>query len=104
MKRKKKLIIENSLILIGTINELKEVTIKEGETNPYEIINDNEINNDDEEEFSGNSTLTSIKSFLKSSNSYHLAKIGNIDYIIGFPGEELVFMNYNNFLLKKEIS
>lgn len=103
-EEKKKLIIENSLILIGTINELKEVTIKEGETNPYEIINDNEINNDDEEEFSGNSTLTSIKSFLKSSNSYHLAKIGNIDYIIGFPGEELVFMNYNNFLLKKEIS
>lgn len=103
-EEKKKLIIENSLILIGTINELKEVTIKEGETNPYEIINDNEINNDDEEEFSGNSTLTSIKSFLKSSNSYHLAKIGNIDYIIGFPGEELVFMNYNNFLNKKEIS
>ena len=103
-EEKKKLIIENSLILIGTINELKEVTIKEGENNPYEIINDNEINNDDEEEFSGNSTLPSIKSFLKSSNSYHLAKIGNIDYIIGFPGEELVFMNYNNFLNKKEIS
>lgn len=103
-EEKKKLIIENSLILIGTINELKEVTIKEGENNPYEIVNDNEINNDDEEEFSGNSTLPSIKSFLKSSNSYHLAKIGNIDYIIGFPGEELVFMNYNNFLNKKEIS
>ena len=49
-------------------------------------------------------TKYKAKSFLKSSNSYHLAKIGNIDYIIGFPGEELVFMNYNNFLLKKEIS
>jgi hypothetical protein len=103
-EEKKNLIIENSLILIGVINELKEVAIKEGENNPYEIINDNDINNDDEEEFSGNSTLPSIKSILKSSNSYHLAKIGNIDYIIGFPGEELVFMNYNNFLNKKEIS
>ena len=103
-EEKKNLIIENSLILIGVINELKEVTIKEGETNPYEIVNGDELNNDDEEEFSGNSTLPSIKSILKSSNSYHLAKIGNIDYIIGFPGEELVFMNYNNFLNKKEIS
>lgn len=101
-EEKKNLIIENSLILIGVINELKEVIIKEGETNPYELnINNNEEENEQEDEISGMSTLTSIKSFLKSSNSYHLAKITNIDYIIGFYGEELVFMNYNNFLIKK---
>ena len=34
---KKKLIIENNLILIATISELKEVIIKEGETNPFEV-------------------------------------------------------------------
>ena len=100
-EEKKKLIVENSLILIGIINELKEVTIKEGEFNPYEININNNENDEDEEEFSGASTLTSIKSFLKSTNSYHLAKITNVDYIIGFPGEELVFMNYNNCLNKK---
>ena len=101
-EEKKNLIIENSLILIGVINELKEVIIKEGEKNPYEMnINNNEIENDEEDEFSGASTLTSIKSFLKTTNSYHLATISNIDYIIGFYGEELVFMNYNNYLNKK---
>ena len=104
-EEKKNLIIDNSLILIGVINELKEVIIKEGENNPYEInINNNDVENDEEDEFSGASTLTSIKSFLKTSNSYHLARISSIDYIIGFYGEELVFMNYNNYLNKKYIN
>ena len=104
-EEKKKLIIENSLILIGIINELKEINIKEGEVNPYEIsLNNNEDENEDEDEYSGLSTIASIKSILKSSNSYYLAKITNIDYIIGFPGEELVFMNYNNLLNKKIIN
>jgi len=103
-EEKKKLIIENSLILIGVINELKEVNIREGEANPYEInINNNEDENE-EDEFSGISTNASIKSILKSSNSYYIAKITYIDYIIGFPGEELVFMNYNNCLNKKIIN
>ena len=103
-EEKKKLIIENSLILIGVINELKEVNIREGEANPYEInINNNEGENE-EDEFSGISTNASIKSILKSSNSYYIAKITYIDYIIGFPGEELVFMNYNNCLNKKIIN
>ena len=103
-EEKKKLIIENSLILIGIINELKEVNIREGEANPYEInINNNEDENE-EDEFSGISTNASIKSILKSSNSYYIAKITYIDYIIGFPGEELVFMNYNNCLNKKIIN
>ena len=96
---KKKMIIENSLIVIGSISELKEVIIKEGDKNPYEVNNEDE--NDEEDEFTGSTTLTTIKSFLKSSNSYYLAKISNVDYIIGFPGEELVFMNYNNLLNKK---
>ena len=102
-EEKKNLIIENSLILIGVINELKEINIKEGENNPYEI-NDNDNNNEgenEEEEFTGVSTMASIKSVLKSSNSYYLAKINNIEYIIGFPGEGLVFMNYNNLINKK---
>ena len=30
-----------------------------------------------------------------------MAKVTNVDYIIGFPGEELVFMNYNGCLSKK---
>ena len=101
-EEKKNLIIDNSLILIGVINELKEIAIKEGENNPYEINTNNyEGENDDEEEISGISTLASIKSVLKSSNCYYLAKITNIDYIIGFPGEELIFRNYNNFIIKK---
>ena len=104
-EEKKNLIIDNSLILIGIINELKEINIKEGENNPYEINTNNyEGENDDEEEVSGISTIASIKSVLKSSNYYYLAKISNIDYIIGFPGEELVFRNYNNFVNKKIIN
>ena len=102
---KKNLIIENSLIIIGVISELKEVNIKEGEDNPYEMsINNNEAENGEEDEYSGMSTLASIKSILKSSNSYYLAKINTIDYIIGFPGEELIFMNYNNIPNKKLIN
>ena len=104
-EEKKHLIIDNSLILIGIINELKEINIKEGENNPYEIDDSNyEGENDDEEENSGISTLASIKSVLKSSNCYYLAKINTIDYIIGFPGEELIFRNYNNFVNKKLIN
>ena len=102
---KKNLIIENSLIIIGVISELKEVNIKEGEDNPYEMsTNNNEGQNGEEDEYSGMSTIESIKSILKSSNSYYLAKINTIDYIIGFPGEELIFMNYNNIPNKKLIN
>ena len=101
-KKKKKLIIENNLIIIGIINELKEIIIKEGEENPYEInINNEEGENFEDEEMTGESTLTSIKTVLKSSNSYYSAKISNIEYIIGFHGEELVFTNYNNLFSKK---
>ena len=102
---KKQLIIENNLILIGMINELKEIIIKNGEDNPYEInTNNEEGENIADEEISGDSTLTSIKSILKSTNSYYLAKIINVEYIIGFQGEELVFTNYNNLLSKKIIN
>ena len=92
-ENKKKLIIENNLILIGTISELKEVIIKEGDANPFEVNESNEEENE-EDEFSVVST--SINSYLKATNSYHLAKISNIDYIIGFPEDKLCFMNYNN--------
>ena len=91
---KKKLIVDNNLILIGNISELKEVIIKEGELNPFEVNETNEEENE-EEDFSGVST--SINSYLKATNCYHLAKISNIDYIIGFPEDKLCFMNYNNF-------
>ena len=91
---KKKLIIENNLILIATISELKEVIIKEGEINPFEV---NEINNEENEEDDFNEVSTSINSYLKATNCYHLAKISNIDYIIGFPEDKLCFMNYNNY-------
>ena len=102
---KKKLIVEHSLILIGVINELKEVNIKEGEDNPYEInTNSDEGENGEVDEYSGLSTIESIQTILKSSNSYYLAKINNIDYIIGFPGDELIFMNYNNIVNKKLIN
>ena len=101
-EEKKNLIIENNLIIIGIINELKEIIIKEGEENPYEINNNNEEGeNFEDEEMTGESTLTSIKTILKSSNSYYSAKINNIEYIIGFHGEELVFTNYNNLFSKK---
>ena len=102
---KKKLIVEHSLILIGVINELKEVNIKEGEDNPYEInTNSDEGENGEVDEYSGLSTIESIQTILKSSNSYYLAKVNNIDYIIGFPGDELIFMNYNNIVNKKLIN
>ena len=91
---KKKLIVDNNLILIGNLSELKEVIIKEGELNPFEVNETNEEENE-EEDFSGVST--SINSYLKATNCYHLAKISNIDYIIGFPEDKLCFMNYNNF-------
>ena len=105
-EEKKKLIVDNSLILIATITELKEISIKEGEANPYEISSNNSNegdneNENEEDELSGFSTINTIKNFLKASNSYYLAKISTIDYIIGFQGEELVFINYNNFLKEK---
>ena len=93
-ENKKKLIIDNNLILIGNISELKEVIIKEGEVNPFEVNEVNEEENE-EEEFSGVST--SINSYLNATNCYHLARISNIDYIIGFPEDKLCFMNYNNY-------
>ena len=68
----KKLIIENNLILIATISELKEVIIKEGEINPFEV---NEINNEENEEDDFNEVSTSINSYLKATNCYHLANI-----------------------------
>ena len=89
---KKKLIIENNLILIGNISELKEIIIKEGEDNPFEV---NEEEENEEDEFSVVST--SINSYLKATHCYHLARISNIDYIIGFPEDKLCFMNYNNY-------
>ena len=93
---KRKLIVDNNLILIGTISELKEVIIKEGEANPFEVNEANREENEEEEEFSSG-VSTSINSYLKATNCYHLAKINNIDYIIGFPEDKLCFMNYNNF-------
>ena len=92
-ENKKKLIVENNLILIGTISELKEVIIKEGDVNPFEV---NEINEEENEEDEFSIVSTSINSYLKATNCYHLAKISNIDYIIGFPEDKLCFMNYNN--------
>ena len=90
---KKKLIIENNLILIASISELKEVIIKEGEVNPFEV---KEITEEENEEDDFTEVSTSINNYLKATNSYHLAKISCIDYIIGFPEDKLCFMNYNN--------
>ena len=100
-ENKKNLIVDNNLIIIGTISELKEKIIKEGEVNPFEI-NINENNNEEENEEDEFSVIsTSINSYLKSTNSYHLAKLSNIDYIIGFPEDKLCFMNYINNKYKK---
>ena len=100
-ENKKNLIVDNNLIIIGTISELKEKIIKEGEVNPFEI-NINENNNEEENEEDEFSVIsTSINSYLKSTNSYHLAKLNNIDYIIGFPEDKLCFMNYINHSYKK---
>ena len=99
-ENKKNLIVDNNLIIIGTISELKEKIIKEGEVNPFEI-NINENNNEEENEEDEFSVIsTSINSYLKSTNSYHLAKLSNIDYIIGFPEDKLCFMNYINHSYK----
>ena len=100
-ENKKNLIVDNNLIIIGTISELKEKIIKEGEVNPFEI-NINENNNEEENEEDEFSVIsTSINSYLKSTNSYHLAKLRSIDYIIGFPEDKLCFMNYINHSNKK---
>ena len=100
-ENKKNLIVDNNLIIIGTISELKEKIIKEGEVNPFEI-NINENNNEEENEEDEFSVIsTSINSYLKSTNSYHLAKLSSIDYIIGFPEDKLCFMNYINHSNKK---
>ena len=100
-ENKKNLIVDNNLIIIGTISELKEKIIKEGEVNPFEI-NINENNNEEENEEDEFSVIsTSINSYLKSTNSYHLAKLSSIDYIIGFPEDKLCFMNYINHSFKK---
>ena len=99
-ENKKNLIVDNNLIIIGTISELKEKIIKEGEVNPFEI-NINENNNEEENEEDEFSVIsTSINSYLKSTNSYHLAKLSSIDYIIGFPEDKLCFMNYINHSYK----
>ena len=100
-ENKKNLIVDNNLIIIGTISELKEKIIKEGEVNPFEI-NINENNNEEENEEDEFSVISiSINSYLKSTNSYHLAKLSSIDYIIGFPEDKLCFMNYINHSYKK---
>ena len=100
-ENKKNLIVDNNLIIIGTISELKEKIIKEGEVNPFEI-NINENNNEEENEEDVFSVFsTSIISYLKSTNIYHLAKLSSIDYIIGFPEDKLCFMNYINHSNKK---
>ena len=94
-EEKKKLIIENNLILIGNIIQLKEIIIKEGDVNPFEVNQANEEEENEEDEFS--IVSTSINSYLKATHCYHLARISNIEYIIGFPEDKLCFMNYNNY-------
>ena len=98
-KDKKNLVTENNLIIIGTINELKEIIIKEGDVNPYEIHNEENEEDDNENNENENTILsTSINSCLKASHSYKMAKLKNIDYIIGFPDDKLCFLNYNSKL------
>lgn len=63
----RELIIENSLIVIGRIGKLTEHIPKEKE-NPYN---------------------------LPLENKYILVTLDRIDYVIGFPGEEMMFRNYN---------
>ena len=77
------------------IIQLKEIIIKEGDVNPFEVNQANEEEENEEDEFS--IVSTSINSYLKATHCYHLARISNIEYIIGFPEDKLCFMNYNIF-------
>ena len=62
---RKELIIENSLIVIGTIGEMTEYN---SSSNNYNLPED---------------------------SSYTIVTLKQVDYVIGFPGEELLFRNYN---------
>ena len=63
----KELIIENSLIVIGKVGKLIDHVPTEKD-NPYNLPLD---------------------------NRYVLVNLEKIEYVIGFPGEEIVFRNYN---------
>ena len=67
------LIVENSLIVIGIVGEYNEYDTKLN-NNPLELPESNFNNN---------------------SSVYQMIKLKEVDYIIGFPGEELIFRNYN---------
>jgi hypothetical protein len=69
----KKLIVENSLIVIGVIGEYTEYNTKKN-NNPLNLPESNFNNN---------------------SSVYQMIKLKEVNYIIGFPGEELIFRNYN---------
>ena len=62
-----KIIIDNSLIVIGKISRLTEL-----EQSKNKILN------------------------LPENKQYILATLGKVDYVIGFPGNEMVFNNYIN--------
>ena len=69
----KNLIVENSLIVIGVIGESFEYDTKKN-NNPLNLHESNFNNN---------------------SSVYKMIKLKEVNYIIGFPGEELIFRNYN---------
>ena len=71
----KKLIVENSLIVIGVIGEYTEYNTKKN-NNPLNLPESN---------FNNNSSI------------YRMITLKEVNYIIGFPGEELIFRNYNRF-------
>ncbi|MCQ2818304.1 MAG: hypothetical protein MJ252_13640 [archaeon] len=80
---RKDLIIENSLIIIGTVEEFKDY---EPNTNTNRSGSNNMADN-----ASFNYNLPEDPTI-----SYKLAKLKSIDYILGFPGEEFAFVNYNS--------
>ncbi len=74
-KDMKNLIVENSLIVIGIIGEYTEYNTKKN-NNPLNLPESN---------FNNNSSI------------YRMITLKEVNYIIGFPGEELIFRNYNKF-------
>ena len=69
----KNLIVENSLIIIGVIGDSFEYDTKKN-NNPLNLPESN---------FNNNYSI------------YRMIKLKEVNYIIGFPGEELIFRNYN---------
>ena len=63
---RKDILLENSLIILGTIGEITK-----------------------------QSTTHLNKYCLPEGTQYYQVKLGSVDYIIGFPGEDLIFRNYN---------